>query len=75
MPEPKEWDVLLVDKDQLGKKKILSKSQINVAHYVKQLGERENTLNLKMKSVSKKISNATLDVAISVNLLREGKAT
>lgn len=71
--ESKPWEYLVVDRDKLGKKKILARGRVDMAFHVQQ--SMDNVISVEMKAVSKKITYGKLEICLSAELLREGKAT
>lgn len=71
--ETKPWEYLVVDRDKQGKKKILAKGSVDIAFHVQQ--SMDNVISVEMKAVSKKITNVKVEICLSSELLREGKAT
>ena len=63
----------MVDKDRMGKKKILAKGTVDLAYHAQQ--SMDSTISLDMKAVSKKIARVKVEISISSEFLREGKAT
>ena len=63
----------MVDRDRTGKKKILAKGSVDMAYHVQE--PMESVISVDMKTVSKKITHIKVEICLSSELLREGKAT
>ncbi len=58
----------------MGKRKVLATLPINMVRYVSSL-PFDHELHLRLKPVSRKIKAVILDVSITSEFLKEGKAT
>jgi hypothetical protein len=72
--EDKDWSFVLEDASQMGKKRILATTNINMRKYAS-IESTQQTFKLTLRPVTKKINSAHLDLTISCVFLREGKAT
>ena len=59
--------------DESGKRKVLATTPINMVRYLSSL-PYEHDVHLRLKPVSRKIKAVILDVSITSEFLREGKA-
>lgn len=60
--------------DDTGKRKVLATAPINMIRYVSSL-PYEHDLHLRLKPVSRKIKSVILEVSLTSEFLKEGKAT
>ena len=60
--------------DDTGKRKVLAAKPINMVRYVSSLPYDHN-LHLMLKPVSRKIKSVILEVSLTSEFLKEGKAT
>ena len=60
--------------DEMGKRKVLATTPINMVRYASSL-PYEHDLHLRLKPVSKKIKSVILEVSLTSEFLKEGKAT
>ena len=60
--------------DETGKRKVLATGPINMVRYASSL-PYEHDLHLRLKPVSKKIKSVILEVSLTSEFLKEGKAT
>ena len=60
--------------DDAGKRKVLATTPINMVRYVSSL-PYDHDLHLWLKPVSKKIKSVILEVSLTSEFLKEGKAT
>lgn len=72
--EDKDWQFVLEDVSQLGKKRALATCAINMRKYAS-VESTQQTFQLALRPCSKKIQGARLELTISCVFLREGKAT
>jgi N-terminal C2 in EEIG1 and EHBP1 proteins len=72
--EDKEWSFVLEDVSQLGKKRVLAASSINMRKYASIESTQQQFL-LILRPTTKKIVSAQIDLTLSCVFLREGKAT
>lgn len=72
--EDKDWTFVLEDVSQMGKKRLLASATINMRKYAS-IESTQQTFQLELRPVSKKILSAQLELTLSCVFLREGKAT
>ena len=60
--------------DETEKRKVLATTSINMVRYASSL-PYEHDLHLRLKPVSKKIKSVILEVSLTSEFLKEGKAT
>ncbi|XP_055593611.1 EH domain-binding protein 1 isoform X2 [Uranotaenia lowii] len=72
--EDKDWTFVLEDVSQMGKKRPLASAMINMRKYAS-IESTQQTFQLELRPVSKKILSASLELTLSCVFLREGKAT
>ncbi|CRL08109.1 CLUMA_CG020850, isoform A [Clunio marinus] len=72
--EDKEWTFLIEDMSSTGKKRCLASASINMKKYAS-IESTQQTFTLELRSTSKKIVFAEIELTISCVFLREGKAT
>ena len=57
----------------MGKKTILAKGSVDMAYHVQQ--PMESIISVDMKATSKKITRVKIEICLTSELLKEGKAT
>lgn len=72
--EDKDWSFVLEDASQMGKKRVLATTNINMRKYAS-IESTQQTFQITLRPVTKKITSAHVDLTISCVFLREGKAT
>jgi N-terminal C2 in EEIG1 and EHBP1 proteins len=72
--EDKEWTFVLEDVSQLGRKRVLAASSINMRKYASIESTQQQFL-LVLRPTTKKIVSVKIDLTLSCVFLREGKAT
>lgn len=58
----------------MGKKRVLASASINMRKYAS-IESTQQSFQLSLRPVSRKITNAEIELTLSCVLLREGKAT
>lgn len=72
--EDKDWMFVVEDVSAMGKKRVLASASINMRNYASELPTQQS-FELTLKPLSRKIVSAKLELTLSCVFLREGKAT
>uniref|UniRef100_A0A8C4Q8T1 EH domain binding protein 1 n=1 Tax=Eptatretus burgeri TaxID=7764 RepID=A0A8C4Q8T1_EPTBU len=72
--EDKEWTFVIENESLAGRRKVLASATLNMKRYASPM-PTQTDVNLHFKSLTKKVTSASLQFSLSCIFLREGKAT